>query len=213
MKTKRYFTFTVTIAVVSFVAPAIAGLSFYTDRDAWESAVNGSIVTENFDSVPFYELSEGVNSAGLIDIELVNLAVVDKWNEINDGSSYSSVNGTPYYQGGCRYTDPDTIIVLHLPFSASAFGGDFYSTYSSDGNGLMLQVNGLQYEFSDLMPFNDGTGFLGFVSSDAFSTVTLFDSSNNEVFGLDNVSFAVPEPATMVLLSVGTICLRKRRKI
>jgi hypothetical protein len=216
MKTKRYFSFMVMIAVISFRFPAMANLSFYTDRSDWESDVNGDIVTEDFDSVTPSFLTGGVNNTGLIDIELINLALINKWNSIDDGSSYSNVNGTPYYQGGCRSDDPDTIIVLHMPFPVNAFGGDFTSTCSGDG--LALQVNGVRYEFSGLMSSTDGTGFLGFISTDAFSDVTLFNCKEEdyfgETFGLDNVRFvAVPEPATMILLGLGGFVLRKRGKV
>ena len=216
MKTKRYLTFTVMITVVSFMVPVVADLSFYTDRSAWESAVSGAIVIEDFDSVTPSFLTEGINDADLIKIEMVNLSEVNQWNSIDNGSGYSNVNGTPYYQGACRYTDPDTIIVLHLPFLTKAFGGDFESTYSSDLDGLTLQVNGSRYEFSDLMSSSGGTGFLGFISTtDTFLSVTLFDYDEilGESFGLDNVSFAVPEPTTMVLLGLGGLMLRKRRKV
>jgi hypothetical protein len=85
---------------------------------------------------------------------------------------------------------------------------------------LILQVAGLQYSFEQLLPLDDGDGFLGFISSNAFSTVTLFDPVqddpvNNvfrlgETFGLDNVSFAVPEPTTLLLLGMGGLLIRKR---
>lgn len=212
-KTERYLTFTLMIAVISFVVPANADLSFYTDRSAWEAAVTGEI-TEDFDSVAPYELVPGINNAGLIDIEMRNLSDIDQWNSINDGSSFLNINGTPFYQGGCRLTDPDTIINLHLPSPPVwAFGADFTSTHSSaTGNGLTMEVNGLEYDFRDLIPSGEGTGFLGFISTDAFSTVTLFDTSNNETFGLDNVSFAVPEPSAMMLLGIGATCLLGKTK-
>ena len=216
MDLKRYVTVTVLITLLSFVISTQAGLTFYTDRNAWESAVSGAIVIEDFDSVTPSFLTEGINGAGLINIEMVNLSEVNQWNSIDNGSGYSNVNGTPYYQGACRYTDPDTITVLHLPFLTRAFGGDFESTYSPDLDGLTLQINGSRYEFSDLMSSNGGTGFLGFISTtDTFSSVTLFDYDEilGESFGLDNVSFvAVPEPVIMVLLGIGGLMLRKRRE-
>ena len=202
--------------MMSFEIPAIAELSFYTDRSDWEAAVSGDIVTEDFDAVAPYILTEGVNSAGLIYIELADLVEENVFNVFDDGLAWSG--WTPFFQGALRRNDPDAKINLVLP-SSMAFGGDFYSTYSHDG--LSLEVDGSSYKFGDWMPSDDGTGFLGFISTNAFTTVTLFDPveedlanlvlRSGETFGLDNVSFAVPEPITLGFLGLGVFCLRKRR--
>jgi hypothetical protein len=214
MKTKWHLTFIAMVTAVFCAVPAIASLTFYTDRSDWEVAVSGEIVVEDFDAVTPDFLAESVNDAGLIDIEMLNLALVNRWNSIDNGSDLIdllSINGTAYYQGQCSPYDLDTTIVLHLPSPVFAFGGDFTSASSSGG--LTLEVNGSQHEFSDEMPSSIGTGFLGFISTEAFAAVTLFDASNNESFGLDNVSFAVPEPITLGLLGLGGLVLRKRRKV
>jgi hypothetical protein len=163
-------------------------------------------------------MDNGENTAGLIAIEIVNLSEVNHWNSIDNGSDavdLLTVDGTPFYQGGCRITDPDTVIHLHLPFTVQAFGADFTSTHSSGyGNGLVLQVNGADYYFEHLLPDNDGSGFLGLIATPGISTVTFFAPENNETFGMDNVSFAVvPEPTTMLLLGLGGLYLQNRRKV
>ena len=196
-----------------------ADLVFYTDRSAWESAVNADITDENFDAVTPYILTEGVNNAGLINIEMLNLSEINEFNSIDDGSSILNIDETPFFRGGCLRADPDVLINLWIPSSGIAFGGDFTSTHSSDG--LILQVDGLQYSFEELLPLDDGDGFLGFISSNVFSTVTLFDPvqddpANNvfrlgETFGLDTISFAVPEPMTLSLLAFGVLLTRKRK--
>ena len=129
MNTKRHLTITVLIAVMFFAIPAKADLSFYTDRSDWESAISGDISTETFDSVTPYFLVGGVNSAGLINIELVNLSEVNQWNSINNGSDvedFLTIDGTAFYQGGRRLTDPDTVIHLHRPFPVRAVRRGFY---------------------------------------------------------------------------------------
>ena len=224
MNLKRYVTVTVLFTLLSFVVSAQAGLTFYTDRSAWESAVSGAVVTEDFDSVAPYFLADGINPAGLLEIELINIFSTSEYNSIDDGSfTYLDIDGTPYYRGRCSRGDPDAVINLVLSSPVSAFGGDFKLT--NDADGLWLEVNGEQYAFGDeeLLSSGDGSGFLGFISTSDFSTVTFFDPveedlanlvlRSGESFGLDNVSFAVPEPVTMVLLGLGGLLLRKRKKV
>jgi hypothetical protein len=216
---KQHFIFLLLVGTLFSGGFAKADLVFYTDRSAWASAVNADITVENFDAVTPYFLAEGVNNAGLIDIEILNLSEINEFNSIDDGSSILNINETPFFRGGCLRADPDVVINLWLPSPGKAFGGDFISTHSSDG--LILQVDGLQYSFEQLLPLDDGDGFLGFISSNAFSTVTLFDPVQDdpansvfrlgETFGLDDVSFAVPEPATLFILGLGALLTRKRK--
>ena len=169
---KHHFMFLLLVGTLFSGGFVKADLVFYTDRSAWESAVNTDITDENFDAVTPYFLAEGMNNAGLIDIEMLNLSEINEFNSIDDGSSILNIDETPFFRGGCRRADPDVVINLDLPSPALAFGGDFISTHSNDG--LILQVAGLQYSFEQLLPLDDGDGFLGFISSNAFSTVTLF---------------------------------------
>jgi len=200
----------VSMALFFTSTPVQADLSFFHNRTLWENAVSGTIVTEDFNSVTPYYMTEGVNHAGLIDIELIGLSSVSQWNSINNGSGPLNINGSRYYQGGSNYSGANSINLL-MP--TTAFGGDFISTHSAGG--LTLRVGSLQYEFSSLLPNGAGSGFLGFVSTDPFSQITLFDASKNETFGLDNVSFvtAVPAPGAAILgfIGLGTVGWVKRR--
>jgi hypothetical protein len=206
---------------------------FYPDRDAWVLAagVSGGIVTEDFNAVVPYYLADGVNNAGQIQIELVNISNTNEpvdpakiyyYNAVNDGSGIWQIDQTPYFHGVCPRVDNEARIHLVFPSPVTAFGADFMSMcnqLSTYDQGLSLEVNGILYAFETLMPTNDGTGFLGFTSSVPFSMVTIMDPVTGawrlgQTFGLDNVSFvAVPEPATMILLGWGGFVLRKRGKV
>ena len=201
---------------------ALAGLTFYTDRTAWSNAISGDIEMEDFDSVTPYSMTNNiVNPAGSIGIELLN-ALTSTQNAINDGSlGSSSVNGTHHFRGNFSPFDSQALIILHLPHAVTAFGGDFFSTHNSDG--LALEFDGQQYLFEDMLPSGNGDGFWGIISSSPFTTITLLDPVQNdsdsgiyrvgETFGLDNVSFAeVPEPTAFCLLTIGSLCLRRRKR-
>jgi hypothetical protein len=199
------------------MVPAMAGVSFYTDRSTWEAEVSGEIVTETFSEVSPYVLNEGLNEMTSIDIEINNLTLGSGFISIDDGSDYLNIDGTPFFRGACYPSPYNTTISIHTQPPVSAWGADFNSTYSTDG--LTLQINGQQHDFSGLMLAGDDIGFLGIISTDPFSSVTLRtldddDTLFGESFGMDNVSFvAVPEPMTMALLGLGGLMLRRRRKV
>lgn len=210
---KRLLLVTILFLLIGY---AQADLSFYTNRANWETALGEATTNENFDAVSPHLLSAGTNSAGLVSIELIGLAGQSIWNAIDDGSGAQSVNGSRFFQGGSNSNNTAgtlsgaDFIDLHLPYAVTAFGGDFYSTHS--GAGLTLSINGQTYEFTDLLPDGIGSGFLGFISTDAFSIVRLFDAEKRETFGLDNLSFAAPEPTTLVLLAVGGLAILRRKR-
>ena len=233
-KTKQCVVYVVLcLGLYNMVSPAKAALTFYTDRDAWAAAagISGGIVTEDFNAVAPYYLADGVNNAGQIKIELVNIsntnesvdpAKVYYYNAINDGSGIWQTDQTPYFHGVCPRVDDEARIHLILPSPVAAFGADFRSMCDQSrtyDHGLSFEVNGILYAFETLMATNDGTGFLGFTSSVPVSMVTIVDPVTGawrlgQSFGLDNVSFvAVPEPMTMILLGLGGFVLRKRRKV
>lgn len=213
---KRLSFFAALTLCILTVHTAQATLTFYTDRTEWETAVGAGILTEDFESITPYFLSEGVNSTGLIDIELINLLSENEWNAMDGGTGSQNVNGSQFYQGGCNANSGTVsnsgadFIDIHLPGAVMAFGGDFESTYSGDG--LTLSVAGEEHEFTALLPNDDGSGFLGFISTETFSTVRLYDVEKRETFGIDNVSFPTPEPATLTLLTLGGLSFLRKRK-
>lgn len=212
---KRSITL-ITLALSLLTVSANAALTFYTDRSSWQSAV-GTSTTESFNFVSPYWLSEGVNNTGLLNIQLIGLAAQSQWNAIDDGTGFHSMDGSPFYQGGSNVNNGENIISgadfidIHLPDPVMAFGADFVSTHS--GGGLTLSVDGVEYEFGDLLPDGVGTGFLGFISTEPFLTVRLYDNQKRETFGLDNVSFTLtPEPGTLVLFVLGAAAVLRKWK-
>lgn len=220
MNRTQLYIFTIMVAVLAIEPLSLAEIQFYTDRNAWEAETSGS-VTETFDSVLPYVMSSGLNSAGQIQFELVNMVDGLGFNTIDNGFFAGlNINQSPFFRGNLHQNDPDAIINLIFPYPVVAFSGDFMSTHSSDT--LILEVNGMQYDFEELIPSLNGDGFLGLISTSPFTSLTLFDPvqhdfSNNifrlsESFGLDNVSYAeIPEPITFSLLCFGLLMIKKQR--
>jgi hypothetical protein len=177
-------------AITLAVAPVQAELTFYTTRSAWEAAAGSHIVTEDFNAfepTPYF-LVEGINHVGLLDIEMVNLALVNENNSIWPGTSSLNIDGTNFLRANLADFAAE-FIHIHLPGPVIAYAGDFVSTHSSAG--LVMTIGDTDYLFEDLLPAWPGTGFVGFVSTAPFSQVT-FHIPNpflGESFGHDNISF------------------------
>ena len=200
---------TVLGSMTLFSASANATLAFFTDRTAWESTLGGAITTENFDAIRPFVLNAGSNTVGQLDISLSNL--LGSFNQVGDISTFWNINGTTGYLGAATGTGAEDI-TINLPMAAFGWGADFSTTHSAGG--LTLEIDAILAEFSDILPGGeDGTGFLGVISTEAFSSIRLFDASQNESFGMDNVSFgdgtgvtvAIPAPATLAIFGLGLV--------
>lgn len=207
-------------SVSLFGTNAQATLVFFNDRTTWENTLGGTITTEDFNAVTPFVLSAGSNPAGLLDITLSN--VFGSVNQIGDISAFWLIDGTTGFRGGGSAVGAENIFV-NLPHTVFGWGADFSTTH--DAGGLTLEIDSILAEFSDLIPGSGqgaGTGFLGVISTNAFSSIRLFDAEQNETFGMDNVSFgdgtfaatAVSEPTALAILGLGFAALgmgRRRR--
>jgi len=91
-----------------------------------------------------------------------------------------------------------------------AFGITFSSTFANHDGDYLLTTNRGDVIPSFFDPVYPGFGlgqFAGFISDDSFTRVTV-SSTANALYGMDDLIYArpVPEPSSLVLLSLGTTC-------
>ena len=178
-------------------APPAAALSVFTDREAWNQAVQdlgAAIVTDPFDNniaeAVTITLDSGIIST-IIDPRVLNNSVTNGVYAANTRQGIPSI----------RWTFPSPVV---------AFGAYFIS--AANGAGLLLQGNfdGLGIMTVDLRDLINSLGvqdsFVGVIGDVAFSSITYQADDDpitaNEAFHLDDASFAaVPLAAPVTTFS------------
>ena len=170
-------------AVAAVVLSSTANASFitFTDRTAWETAVNGAFSQETFDSesptgFTIEQVGSG-HSIGVSDGVFYDRAVLD--------TTYSN---------------------YHFDSFINAFGANWDLRPGGEGQGLQLFADG-QMIAPEIANTYSG-GFFGLVSTTTFNLVSVHSGSYSgisETYGVDNVVFAspVPEPESYALMLAG----------
>jgi hypothetical protein len=184
---RRSFSF----AMLYFVAAcfgnsdrASAGVMVFTDKAAWESALNGQYQTESFDDA---QLNLGVSFSS------------------SEPGHFNPALG--YYQDVLTSTsanEPFTIWSFSPPMRA--YGGDWtLGGPGGSGNSLLVYIEDTS-EFVGAIGNSYGGEFWGFISDAPFTEVKLIGGtgSHQQIYKLDNMVYSsVPEPGALCLLGTG----------
>ena len=197
------------LSVAVALPHATASLTIYTDRTAWENAVGNIFMTENFNSVTPFDLSDGLNDVGLFDIFVVGTANLTFPNSIIDPNitpNSLNIDGTTFLRGASL---PASFPTLIFSDPIIGFGADWTSPTSAGM--LTLQILGDVVEFDVHAPLG---GFLGVVSDTLFTEVAMpAENAFTEGYGMDNVSFAIPAPGALAFIALaGLMGTRRRRR-
>ena len=194
-------------AIASF--GTVEGLYPYYSEADFIAATPFSMHMESFEELPVDNTYNVHSTLQLADFSLVtdspHLGVWDHipaWNgHTTDGIKHVKV------------TDSDHNLYFHLNEPVRAFGlnitdwGDIGSgtlTFSNSNNALFtIGVTPLPQE-NEL--------FFGLISDQVFESVTITSSIGQEGYSIDEVYYGIPEPASIGLLAIGSLALRKRRK-
>lgn len=173
-----------------------ADITIYTDRATFMAALGGATTTlEPFNTNMTFAL--GDNFYNGIDFRVTGTAVG------GNGISGGILNGDEFTTSSVDYLFSGPIFAL---------GADF--TGARTANGINWIINGITVPVFNAAP---GTGFFGVISTDPFTLVDVTSGPpSNEIYSLDNFTFAVPEPSVLAFTTIGaltTLAFRFGRRV
>ncbi|MGJ8678058.1 MAG: PEP-CTERM sorting domain-containing protein [Akkermansiaceae bacterium] len=221
---KKILTISLTSLLVYQSASAV--IVTFTDRTAWETAVNNAGLTfalEDFESIPLGTTITptplNLSSIGLTvshpgtDTSAPNFdyTVLDGTSGNDDhapnASNFLKIDDSP--SENVTFTVNTGTVVRGFGFEYSGFGGNDEGLTSNLGNILVPVPEGAN-------DFDTSTSsFFGFIDTDISNVYTfLATTADDGGYGIDNVVVAtavVPEPSAFALLGLGTLGLLSRR--
>jgi len=180
---------------------AVATTIVYGNRASFDAAVTGEIV-DGFDGI----LAPGQGFAAFSPLVVDGVA-------FSSPTALVNVTTKDFYAPGFSYTNdfivdsanpgPNNTLNIVLPSAVTAFGINFGSLFTG-ANGSLALSNGFTQGFVGTA-FSGSVAFLGFVSTDPFTSVQLtIDGESWVVRDVVRASTAaVPEPATVTLTALG----------
>lgn len=219
MDRMRIVTAGVVVICAAMASHASAGVTVYTDRSAFLSAVAGlpghpDTYIEDFnefnaDSATFY-----TNPLALNGFSAQAFGTVTTSANLVDASPFASsgkqdIDGTAYLRGQHQIL-PAMYYQLDFTYPSIAWGADVADVEQS-GTNLQLSTG----QVLDLAVTGaSGQQFIGVISDTPFTSVTAIGGGGGDTVGLDNiVTVAVPEPATLAIGLVTGMGLLLRRGV
>lgn len=185
-----------TAITIASIGSANAGLIVYTDRAAFENAVNGELDFEGFND------SSLLNDA----LTLSNKRYRTTSSLISEGEKALSL-----YENN-DFTIDFAHDVFALGFDLNELNGSTFSYIDSAGH-EMVDV----FEITDIWNASTFFGIISDTAINSFSLVSSRTASSSSAYGFDALSFTagptpVPTPATGVLLAAGLLGFMAKRR-
>ena len=192
-----------------------AQLTVFTDRASWEAALGGaSVFTEDFNAQSPGVIADGSTlDTGLLQITRNGSPNAgDGLLEIEPGGNFGNLDGTTFLSGETGVEPHERVEFGFNGNSVFAFGGDWFSPFSGDG--IALDIDGELVLLDAVSGFD--SGFIGVVGTSAFGSVAIVGTpdaiSFQELWSVDNISYAIPTPATAALLGLAGVYAARRKR-
>lgn len=202
---------------VGWAAQSPAAIIFFTDRPAWESAVD-NFATETFPapipgaavitfdggirSTVFNGADQRVLTVGPGDVGPPNFDLIGETMFLSNVGQ----------NGGTGQT------VWEFPHPIHAFGADFFEPSTGGGLEIAGDFDGSGFASYPLTDFHPQDGFVGLVSDAWFSELTFVAGGLEAFFAEDVViSGSIPEPTSALCFGVGlgvaVLSMRRRTRV
>jgi hypothetical protein len=192
------------LALVISIRKTHGELRVFTDRSIWESTV-GVTDTEDFNDAELQWLMTGADFTfsahrmGKVSIGARgDYLGADNNPTIRDAVDPLSPNGTRHLGGLLSNIEVIMEVAILFDHPVSAFGADWAS--ATNQGGVLVSINKASVVLADYLG-GRGNGFVGIVSTEPFQEV-LLTSPRREDYGLDNVSFQIPEPSAIRFIAI-----------
>jgi hypothetical protein len=217
------------IAIVMIVcaiasAPAMAGITVYTDQTNWAAALTAPVNTINWDDVALANgtstVIAGNRYAAMVGSPTLSIDAGSSLYVIDPGPKYYEedfipVSGENVFSPDDYPMSPEGVLTVSFATPMNAIAAWFLDVeydYASTGIEIAGTLSAFGFDQGD-----DSTSFLGIVSTTPFTTAKIHMSSapGGNGVGIDDLMYSVPAPGAAMLgilgLGAAAAKLRKRR--
>lgn len=184
---------TILVIFISFTSSVSALVTVYTDKTAWETAVGGLFLTEDF--------SDAVLNPGV--------------SFVSSESGHINPAEECYQDVLASQSQNEPMTIWSFDPQIVAYGGNWtLGGPGGSGNSLLVYIEDSP-EYVGFISNSYGGEFWGFISDAPFTSVKLVGASgsNQQNYRLDDMVYSqIPEPASLSLLALSGIAMICRRR-